>query len=372
MQPSAPIPWSSFGAIIALLAGLTTVFAQEGPVDLKAAGGMDQLVAKAKKEGALLLYGAPSQDKMEAWFTGFQQKYGIPIQYYRAPSNPLYQRFAREQRAGKTLADGLLLSEHHLVADAASKRWLAKYTPENADKFPKDGVFPATAYPLYLTLAGVGWNTRVVPADLQQKLLAEPLEGLLDPRLKGKVTVVNVTAGGPQLASNANIVYRLGDKYGWKYFEELAKQDPGLVNSTTSAVDAVIAGDYWATLDGYPSVFAPKIIEGAPLAFQSPEVASATEFYLSLVSGAPHPNAARLFEEWAMSLEAQSALAIITQGEVLIDGWVDRREIRKQPWYKPPKELWLGWSKDPRLDGEQLKQFYARWQGIFGRGRGRN
>ena len=25
MQPSAPIPWSSFGAIVALLAGLTTV-----------------------------------------------------------------------------------------------------------------------------------------------------------------------------------------------------------------------------------------------------------------------------------------------------------------------------------------------------------
>jgi iron(III) transport system substrate-binding protein len=372
MKSAARIGWSAVGAVVALLLGPTIAAAQREPVDLKSAGGIDQLIAKAKSEGALLLYGAPSQDKMEEWFKGFQQKYGIPVQYYRAPSNPLYQRFAREQQAGRTLADGLLLSEPRLIVDADGKGWLARYTPQTADKFPKDGVMPAIAYPLFVTLAGVGWNTRVVPADLQQKLIAQPLEALLDPRLKSKVALVSVTAGGPQIASNANIVYRQGDKYGWKYFEDLAKQDPGVLNSTTNAIDAVIAGDYWATLDGYPTVFAPKITDGAPLAFRSPDVSSAAEFYLSLAARAPHPYAARLFEEWAMSLEAQSTLSVITQGDVLIDGWVDQREIRKQPWYRPPKELWLGWSTDPRLEGEQLKQFYARWQGIFGRGRGRN
>src|SRR6266513_1695961 len=101
MKSAARIGWSAVGAVVALLLGPTIAAAQREPVDLKSAGGIDQLIAKAKSEGALLLYGAPSQDKMEEWFKGFQQKYGIPVQYYRAPSNPLYQRFAREQQAGR-------------------------------------------------------------------------------------------------------------------------------------------------------------------------------------------------------------------------------------------------------------------------------
>jgi hypothetical protein len=66
-------------AVVAGLFGAASAFAQQEPANLQAAGGMDRLVAMAKQEGALLLYGAPSQDKMEEWFKGFQQKYGIGL-----------------------------------------------------------------------------------------------------------------------------------------------------------------------------------------------------------------------------------------------------------------------------------------------------
>ena len=68
-----------------------------------------------------------------------------------------------------------------------------------------------------------------------------------------------------------------------------------------------------------------------------------------------------------MTADAQSALAEVTQGDVTVTGWVDKRDIRKESWYRPAKQLWFGWATDPRLQGAQLKAFYAKWQGIFGK-----
>ncbi len=367
MQPIQLVRMASLAVAAVFLSAAFAQAQESQPTNLNAAGGMNELVAKAKKEGALLVYGAPSQDKMEKWFAGFTKKYGIPVQYYRAPTNPLMQRFSQEQTVGKNMADAITISDRTVLMAADSKGWISEYTPSNANAFPADAVVPGKAYPLYLTISAVGWNTRVVPQDLQKKLFADPLGGLLDPRLKGKISAVTVTAGGPQIASNSNIALNLSDKYGWKYFESLSKQAPVIVNSTTTALRGIIAGDYWATLDGYSSVFAPKVVDGAPIAFQSPDTASAAEFYLSVVAHAPHPYAARLFQEWAMTPEAQDSLAVFTQGDVTVAGWTDNRAIRKESWYRPAKHLWFGWATDPQLKGAQLKAFYAKWQSILGK-----
>jgi len=356
----------AFSAAAALLMILGVAQAADEPAAAPAAG-MDGLIAKARQEGGPLVYGAPSQDKMEVWFKAFQAKYGITVEYYRAPTNPVYQRFSQEQQVGKVQADAMVISERSLILDAVQKGWIAEYVPSNAGSFPADATIAGHAYPLYVAVSGVGWNTRVVPADLQAKLLADPLGALLDPRFVGKIALVSITAGGPQIASNANIALHQAATYGWPYLEKLSQLHPAVLTTTPSLLDAVIAGDYWASPNADSSVFAPKVVDGAPIALRLPEVSAATPFYVSVVGHAPHPNAARLFEEWATSLEAQSLLADISQSEVVIKGWQDDRAIRKQAWYAPPKELWFGWASDPALEGQNLKDFYARWQGLFGR-----
>jgi ABC-type Fe3+ transport system substrate-binding protein len=361
---------SSFIQRIALgitIAGLSAsaAFGQTLPPSVAGAGGFEPMVAKAKSEGALLIYGAPSEDKISEWVKPFTEKYRIPVQYYRAPTNPLFQRFAQEQQVGKTQADLLAISDHNILLDMINRNWVADYAPRNAGLFPPETIIAQKAYPLYLTSQAIGWNTRVVPADLQEKLKADPFGALLDPRFKDKIAVVTVTAGGPQIAQAANIVFNLGDKYGWGYFQKLAAQRPTVMNSTPNVLDAIIAGDYWATPDANPSVFAPKAVDGAPIAFRAPDVASATEFTLSVVQGAPHPYAARLFSEWATSLDAQASLANITGSDVVIRGWNDTRAVKKLPWYEPTKKFWYGAATDPRLQGDNLKEFYRKWLDIF-------
>lgn len=354
-------------AALAPIATSSTKAQDAPPTTLEEAGGMEALIAKAKAEGGVLLYGAPSADKITLWVKAFQDKYGIPVQYYRAPTNPLYQRFVQEAQVGRVQADLISVSDLNVLKDAVSKKLVTGYTPSRADDFVPETVIPGMAYPLYITVEAVGWNTRVVPEDLQKKFQEDPYEALLDPRLQGKIALVTVTAGGPQIAANANRAINLKDKYGWPYLEKLADQKPAVLPSTTAMLDAVIAGDYWASPDANPSVFGPKAVDGAPIAFATPEVASATQFNLSIANNAPHPYAARLFMEWATSKEAQEALAVITESDVGLKTWTDNRKSKEMPWYRPARTLWYGAADLPEVQGAELKAFYAKWQGLFGR-----
>jgi len=355
-------------ATLSSITALSPTYAQtHAPKTLEEAGGMEALVAKAKAEGEVLLYGAPSADKVTQWVKAFQDKYGIPVQYYRAPTNPLYQRFVQEAQVGRVQADAIAISDVNTLKDAQSKGYIAQYTPETADKFPAEAVIPGIAYPLHLVVQAVGWNTRVVPEDLQKKLQEEPLEALLDPRLEGKVALVTVTAGGPQSSAYSNLVYHQKDQYGWDYLKKLAKQKPAVLSSTTAMLDAIIAGDYWASPDAAPSVFGAKVVDGAPIAFATPAIASATQFNLAVASNSPHPNAARLFAEWSASIEAQNQLAEIVEAEVAIDDWTDTRKIKDMPWYKPAKALWYGAPNLPELQPDKINAFYDQWQSILGR-----
>jgi iron(III) transport system substrate-binding protein len=331
------------------------------PGDLRAAGGMESLIAKARAEGGLLIYGSPSQDKFLRWVKLFEHRYGIPVQYYRSPSSTVYQRLTQEYRAGRRLADLLSISDVAAIRDAAAKRVVTHYTPADARRFPVAGRIDGIAYPLFVTAGATAWNTGQVPADLQANLAADPLGAMLDPRLKGRIVAVDVTAGGPQLATNANLTANLAGRYGWPYLRRLAAQEPVVVRTGPVVLDGIVAGDYWATLDGYDSLFAPAAVAGAPIAFRYPDPAPACPFYLSVMRRAAHPYAARLFAEWASSIDGQSSLATITNSQVLIEGFADKRAIRSLPWYRAPEKLYLDWQSDPHFANEDLRDYYRAW-----------
>lgn len=329
------------------------------------AGDFDALVAKAKAEGGLLVYGAPSQDKFGRWTKLFEREFGIPVSYYRGPSNSVYQRFVQEQRAGRRLADIISISDVNVIGDGVRKGMIASYAPRTAELYPANARLDGGAYPLFVSLSPVAWNTRVVPQDLQARLAADPLGAILDPRLKDRIVMVDIAAGGPQLATSANLTNRGADRYGWAYLERIAAQRPTVARTSPVILDSVIAGDAWVAFDGYDSIFAPAAAAGAPLAFSYPDPVAASPFYVSVARHAAHPYAARLFSEWSTSVAAQNSLASITNTQVLIRGFKDERSILKMPWYRPPKNLYLDWQQDPALQLENLHDYIRRWRALM-------
>jgi hypothetical protein len=81
---------------------------------------MERLIAGAKKEGVLSVYGSSVLEDMKPISDAFKAKYGIDFQYWRASSENLVQRTVAETRAGRCLVDGSRRSR------PSSRRCIAK------------------------------------------------------------------------------------------------------------------------------------------------------------------------------------------------------------------------------------------------------
>ncbi len=60
-----------------------------------------KLLAEAKKEGKVVIYGSMEQDIFEGVRQSFEKKAGIPVEYWRASGAAVLERVITERRAGK-------------------------------------------------------------------------------------------------------------------------------------------------------------------------------------------------------------------------------------------------------------------------------
>jgi ABC-type Fe3+ transport system substrate-binding protein len=324
------------------------------------------LAEQAKSEGTLTIYTAIQTEQMQPWVAKFTQKYGVKVQVQRQSSATLGTTFQTQQQARRNKADVLETSNMSQLQDFQKKHWLAHYTPQAAGLYPADRVVAGYLYPLYQSNGAIAWNTKLTPPAVQKALAADPYHALLDPALKGKIVLIDPGNGGSGMAYYANLVYNLGDQYGWPYLQKLAGQKPAITGSIASISQQVSAGTYYVTDFGDEAIFGPLAAKGAPIRFASLPTMNATQFLQAIPSSAPHPAAARLFSEWTASLEGQQAMTASTGGRSSVKGWTSNVAYEtKFDWYKAPANPWLEWRTDPRLQGDQLKAFVAKWNSTF-------
>ena len=112
---------------------------------------------------------------------------------------------------------------------------------------------------------------------------------------------------------------------------------------TIGEVDAVYGG----VPDGYVAI---NVASGAPLADSYPSHPAAITGYTSIMSDAPHPYAARLFQEWAATPESAALFSETSSTYPLNSEVEDQRAVTKEPWYTPVStvldDLWVDWALD--------------------------
>src|SRR5688572_22176983 len=64
-----------------------------------------KLLAEAKKEGKVVIYGSMEQDIFEGVRRTFEKKTGIAAEYWRASGAAVLERVITERRAGKAVFD---------------------------------------------------------------------------------------------------------------------------------------------------------------------------------------------------------------------------------------------------------------------------
>jgi len=266
-----------------------------------------KVIAEAKKEAQLTLYSFGfTGDLGNALSAAFTNQYGIKVEVVTGTGAQLVPRIQSEYRVGQNVADMLEGATNNAILardEGLSQGYgdLPQFRNKEAfmvdPSFDKQGHIIAYQYVVYPIIV----NTRLVsPADSPKSW-----KSLLETKWKGKIVV-----NDPDTMSIPNAQYIFLTRYlGFQdeYFRELGKQDLVIAPTMRESDSMVARGQYPILLTSSPVTSAPLMAEGAPITpFELSEgVPAQRSPTISMMSKAPHPNAARLFLDWLMSKEGQ-------------------------------------------------------------------
>jgi iron(III) transport system substrate-binding protein len=176
---------------------------------------------------------------------------------------------------------------------------LAQHVPPDVRRFPAQYKDPDGYFATWrATLNVIGYNTKLVdPKDVPTGYL-----DLLDPKWKGKLVKAHPNYSGTSLTGT----YALVKVLGWDYFEKLSKQGVQQLQSTTAPPKTIASGERAVMVDGNEYNMFIEIDNKSPVKIiyareGSPFVGSPTAIFAS----APHPNAARVFQNFLYTAKVQ-------------------------------------------------------------------
>jgi len=256
-----------------------------------------KLVEAAKKEGTVSLYSSASTGPNNAAAEAFKKKYGIEVSVYRAGSADVATRVQTEESAGRPQADALIIEEPAL---SLLVPYLAAYdSPERAKI---DAAYKAPQYTLIrMYMAQLGWNTNTVkPADAPKDW-----KDLLDPKWKGRFGSLDPHVTATTLAWQVMV----SQLYGPSYLQGFGANKPKLYASTNAMSQAIVSGEIDMGVTNSFGVI-QLADTGAPIGGVVPKNTVLFGGNISVFSKAPHPNAARLFCDFACSGEGQTLINV--------------------------------------------------------------
>jgi len=266
------------------------------------AESMDELYAKAKAEGAVVLYGAGPTGSHDRWIKDFEQRYpGIKVAHTGGLSPQLNVKVEQQLAAGKMETDLAILQTIQDFGRWKQKGAMLLFKPEGSEQIDaaykdEDGAFTAVS----VNLIQYAYNSQLVPAAEVPKSALD----FLKPRFAGQAITTDPSEDDAALMVFTMIV----EKYGWEWMDKYLAQKPAFVTTGHAAVSiAIAAGEKLVTFDSTSTT--PRLKrDGKPI---EPTFSAADQTPVFLVGGgifkdAPHPKAAKLYLSWYLAKEQQS------------------------------------------------------------------
>lgn len=316
---------------------------------LSAHAAAQPLVEAAKKEGKVVIYGSLESGIMDEVEKAFTKKYGIPIEYFRAASNKTLDRVLTEARAGRVMSDVVVTNRGPMLL-LKNEKLFARYVSPQTENFPPELRDPdGMLSPIYrMVIVGILYNTKLVKPEEAPK----SLDDLLTPRWQGKWVMPDPSrhfTTGVWL-KNLDEIY---GKDAMAFVKKMAEAKPILVESFIPSAQKVISGEAHAgiTYLKYVYIFGK---EGAPLDYVRLPKMLADGHQVGIQAKAPHPNAARLFQDFLISREGMQIMA--KEGEF----------VTAKGMYPPIKdaEKIKAISMD-ELDRDEYKKWSAEMRKLF-------
>jgi ABC-type Fe3+ transport system substrate-binding protein len=261
-----------------------------------------KLVEAARKEGQVVFYTTLIVEQIvRPLIKALQaQINGIDVKLVRADSAQQMVRLINEARAGRVQADIWHVSDG--LKPLLQENLAAPLDLPSARDLPADFIDPQKHWVgTNLSTRSFAYNTQLIkPAEVPRSH-----KDLLDPRWKGQfVWHPYSIAGGYGFIGL--VLKSMGEDAGMAYLHALAAQNiTPLPVAARAVLDRVIAGEYPMGLEMNSTHAVISAAAGAPVKFVPLDPVTMTMQIAGISTGAPHPNAGRLFLDFMISRAGQ-------------------------------------------------------------------
>ena len=262
---------------------------------------MEQLIAAAQAEGTLVVYGSCEEEYLAVACEKFQELYGIEVQYQRLSTGEVQSKV--EEEAGNPSGDVWFGGTTDPYNVCAAEGLLEAYEAENASHLlgeayrDKDGYW----YGIYKGILGFMVNRD----ELDRMGIAVPQDwaDLTKPEYAGLVWLSNYnTAGTAKLVINT-MIQKYGHDEGIQYLVDLDKNVQVYTKSGSGPSKNVGTGECVVGI-GFLHDGITQIVDNGYGNIELVIPSSGTSYEIgatAIFKGAKHPNAAKLWIEFALS-----------------------------------------------------------------------
>ena len=270
---------------------------------------MKDLIAAAQAEGELTVYGSCEEEYLAAACEHFQELYGIKVNYQRLSTGEVQAKI--EEEKGNPSADVWFGGTTDPYNVLAKEDLLEPYAAQNASHLLSDMYKDPDGkwYGIYKGILGFMVNTD----ELTRMNLEAPADwqDLLKPEYKGLVWLSNYnTAGTAKLVINT-MIQKYGHDEGIQYLVDLDKNIEVYTKSGSGPSKNVGTGECVIGI-GFLHDGITQIVDNGYENVKLVIPSSGTSFEVgatAIFKGAAHPNAAKLWIEYALSPECVNLAA---------------------------------------------------------------
>jgi iron(III) transport system substrate-binding protein len=302
------------------------------------------LIEGAKKEGQLTLY--DSHTWFRTFVKEFEKKYPfIKVSEWRNDSKNVIRRAMEEFKSSRNLADVIETTAEGMglmKRDAMFQEYYspeARYYPDDVKSKGKNGLYYLGDRETYNSL---GFNTNVIGPNDAPRTLKE----LLDPKWKGKMSIVSTSTGVRWIGNTLNTM-------GREFLDKMAEQELKVQDMSGAALSGLVAS---GEVPLSPTIFDADVTvakqKGAPIEWRPLEPVVATVGSSGLSAKAPNPHAALLFIDFIHSKEGQQ---LIMKGGL----WSPRQDIGTVE--QKFKKTYL----DEKYSLEELEIKFSQWENLM-------
>ena len=260
---------------------------------------------ETQAQGPVVVYAAIHEFEMDRLAKAFEEETGIKVEYVRMSAGEIAARVKAEAAAGSVQADvivgGPMIFHEELKKAGLLYKW--DEPPSNAKDIDPiyhdpDGYW----YGFYLGAIGIAINTK----KLEELGLPKPQgwEDLVKPEYKGYIAVADPRTSGTAYTILVTLLSLYGEDKGWDYAKKLWGNAGVITKSGAAPARLVGIGEYPIGIAFGHDILKVKSA-GYKVELIYPKEGTGWEIGgVSVLKGAPHLEAAKIFVNWLLGRKA--------------------------------------------------------------------